>query len=64
MNEVYRKKLLGILDDKGSSSWIKENVMRLHNRDVVDVLNELEVLKNLFELRLIIDAAISSGEAA
>lgn len=58
----YRTKLLAILDDESSSKWIKENVMRLHNRDVVDVLNELEVLTELFVTRF--DEAKKEWEAA
>jgi hypothetical protein len=37
-----------IFDDLGASYWIRDAIDDLDMRDVVDVLHELDVLKELF----------------
>jgi hypothetical protein len=42
-----------VLDDKnGSSHWLQEAVRALENRDVCDVLTDIETLKEMFRMRL------------
>lgn len=47
----YEDKAKEILRDGSTSYWMKEAIRSLHKRDVVDVLNELECLQELFMLR-------------
>ena len=37
-----------ILNDPSTSNWVKEQIQQLQKRDVVDVLNDLEVLMVYF----------------
>ncbi len=41
-----------ILNDKSSSFFIKEAIEKLEKRDIVDVLNDLEVLQSIYSLKL------------
>ena len=49
MSYEEEKKLL--LKDASTSDWLKEAIVKLNNCDVLDVLNELECLTELFLLR-------------
>jgi len=41
-----------VLADPTVSYWLKERIEELKERDPVDALNDIEVLKHLTELRL------------
>ncbi len=48
---TYEQKVSEILKDASTSEWLKEAIIRLHNRDIFDVLNDIEVMQELFLLR-------------
>ncbi len=47
----FREKCIEILEDKSASDWIKRQIVIANNRDVIDMLNEIEVLQDLLMLK-------------
>jgi hypothetical protein len=45
---MYPERAREVVKDLGSSDWIKKAIVDLDRRDIVDVLNELELLQELF----------------
>lgn len=45
------KQLRAIVDDPVASYWLKQAVAELWKRDTVDALNDLEVLRDLLEVK-------------
>ncbi len=48
----YEEIVNDILNDSSISYFVKESIEKLSNRDVVDVINDLELLHMLFNLKL------------
>ena len=50
-----------ILNDYAPTKWLKKAIKDLNERDVVDVLNELEILTHIFKMKF---KEITNKEAA
>ncbi len=48
----HKKIVDEILKDKSSSFFIKEAIEKLDKRDICDVLNDLEVLRSIYDLKM------------
>jgi hypothetical protein len=49
---AYDKKFIELMDDPSTSSAFVTMIEANQDRDVCDVLNDLEIMKELFELKL------------
>lgn len=52
MREATPTTVRGVLNDPTASYWLKKQVMEILSRDPVDVLNDLEVLREVAQFRL------------
>ncbi len=53
--KVLNKRLQAINTDPTASHWLKQAITQLWERDVVDALNDLDVLRELLEEKYRID---------
>ena len=53
--KVLNKRLQAINTDPTASNWLKQAITQLWERDVVDALNDLDVLRDLLEEKHRID---------
>jgi hypothetical protein len=47
----YRDKAVEILESASASHWLKKQVVIAENRDILDMLNDIEALQSLLMLK-------------
>jgi hypothetical protein len=51
MTPTYEQKSKELLNDFTTSDWLKDAIRKVHDRDILDSLNDIEVLQDLLILR-------------
>lgn len=49
--QTYMQRRAAILDDRSASFWLKGALMALEVRDPVDAINDVEILRQMAQLR-------------